>query len=73
MSRPPNDSKQRRPTPTAKRTRRANTPRRTISPTSSGNVIISPVADTLQTQVGAAAFLPEVQQAGDITLSLTPL
>ena len=73
MPRPPNDSKQHRPARTEKRTRRASTPRRTTSPTSSRNTVAFPVDDRRQTGVGAAHFLPEIQQPADITFSLTPL
>lgn len=73
MPRPPNDSKQRRPARAAKRTRRASAPRRTTSPTSSRNAVAFPVADTPQAGAGAVPFPPEIQQAADITLSLTPL
>ena len=73
MPRPPNDSKQCRPAHTAKRIRRASTPRRTTSLASSGNAVAFPVADTPQMGVGTAPFLSEIQQAVDIRLSLTPL
>lgn len=63
MPRPPNDYQHRQPARTAKRTRRAKSPRRTTSLTSSGSVVAFPVTDT--PKPGA--------QPIDTTLSLTPL
>jgi hypothetical protein len=66
MPRPPNDNKRRRPTNSQKRTSQVNNKRRP-------NVVDFPVANARQAEASATRYLPEIQQALDTTISLTPL
>jgi hypothetical protein len=68
MPRPPNDYEQR-----PKRTRQARAPNGVKPSRSRKNVVAFPVTDVKQAEAGVAPFLPEIQQAIDNTLSLTPL
>ena len=73
MSRPPNDSEQRRPARKSKRVIQADTSVRANPPTSRTNVVAFPVTDASRAKPDAAPGLPEIQQAIDTPLSLTPL
>jgi hypothetical protein len=66
MPRPPNHSKQRRPARAPKRTDQA-------SARHHANVVAFPVVEEPQAGASVAASPPEIQQAIDTTLSLTPL
>src|SRR5262249_22135675 len=56
-----------------KRSHRTKAVQRANSPASCNNVIAFPVTDGAQTEATAAPYLPEIQEAIDTTLRLTPL
>jgi hypothetical protein len=66
MPHQPNDNKRRRSPNSPKRTSQTNDKRRP-------NVVDFPVANERQAEAGATRYLPEIQQAIDTTISLTPL
>lgn len=73
MPRSPNDKQRQGAVQSPKRARQTKTPHRTKPPAASKNVAPFSAANAAQAKTNTAPYIPEIQQAIDMTLSFTPL